>query len=117
MRTRTVRFGLYADEEGLAWVRRLVTDAVATRSARIIDMTVAHTLPSGMPTAEMYDILAEQWAHENPGQSPGTRQLVELRVHLACSLQTWRAIRKTLIRTLCPQGMSPHACRVPWFAA
>ncbi|BBC32125.1 hypothetical protein SGFS_034190 [Streptomyces graminofaciens] len=117
MNTRTLTFGLYADEEGLTWVRQLVADATTPRSARIIDTAVAHTLPGGMPTTEMYDILADQWGYENPGRNPGTRELVELRVRLACSLRTWRAIRKTLIRTLCPEGMAPHTCRVPWFAA
>ncbi|MGW0707222.1 hypothetical protein ACWD4G_14895 [Streptomyces sp. NPDC002643] len=117
MRTRTVKFGLYTDEEGMAWVGTLLRDAVATRSARITETTVAHTLVGGMPAAEMYDLLADQWTHEHPDQSPGDRELVEFRVHLACSLRTWRAIRKTMIRTLCPEGTAPHTCRVPWFAA
>ncbi|GAA1088202.1 MULTISPECIES: hypothetical protein [Streptomyces violaceusniger group] len=118
MRTRTLRFGLYADEQGLAWVRELVAAAVGPRSARIVRESVAHTFPgSELTTADVYDLLAEQWAVEHPGQSSGGREAVELRVHLVCSLRTWRAIRKTVIRTLCPEGTAPHVCRVPWMAA
>jgi hypothetical protein len=117
MRTRNLRFGLYADEEGLAWVRGLVTEAVAGRSVRVVEDSVVRTCPgSGLTTAYLYDHLAEQWAWENPGRGSGARQAVELRVKLACSLRTWRAIRKTVIRTLCPAGMGPHICRVPWSA-
>lgn len=118
MRTRHLKFGLYADEQGLAWVGKLVEDAVGSRSARIIGETVAHTFPgSELSTADMYDFLAEQWAVEHPAQNSGARQLIELRVQLRCSLRTWRAIRKTVIRTLCPEGTAPHTCRVPWMAA
>jgi hypothetical protein len=118
MRTRTVRFGLYADEQGLAWVKGLVAEAVGARSARIVRATVAHTFPgSGSTTADVYDHLAEQWEWEHPGESSGAREAVELRVHLACSLRTWRAIRKTVISRLCPEGTAPHVCRVPWAAA
>ncbi|WP_328963574.1 hypothetical protein [Streptomyces virginiae] len=117
MRTRTLRFGLYADEQGLAWVEGLVADAVGSRSARITGESVLRTLPgSGMPTAEMYDHLAEQWDIEHPGESRGAREPVELQVDLACSLRTWREIRATVIRTLCPEGTAPHTCRVPWMA-
>ncbi|WP_030797641.1 hypothetical protein [Streptomyces sp. NRRL S-337] len=118
MRTRTLRFGLYADEQGLAWVRGIIGEAAGSRSARILGEAVHHTLPgSDITTADMYDLLADQWAWEHPGQNSGTRELVELRVQLACSLRTWRAIRKTVLKTMCPEGMAPHACRVPWFAA
>ncbi|MEU7283068.1 hypothetical protein AB0A69_30445 [Streptomyces sp. NPDC045431] len=118
MRTRTLTFGLYADEQGLAWVRRLVQEAAASRSARIVRETVAHTLPgSELSTADVYGMLAEQWAWEHPGQSGGAREPVELRVHVVCSLRTWRAIRKTVIRNMCPEGTAPHVCRVPWIAA
>ncbi|MFI6005733.1 hypothetical protein ACIA98_35980 [Streptomyces sp. NPDC051366] len=118
MRTRDLRFGLYTDEQGLAWVKKLVEDAVGSRSARIISETVAQTFPgSELSTDDVYDFLAEQWAVEHPAQSSGTRQLIELRVHLACSLRTRRAIRKTVIKALCPEGMDPHTCRVPWMAA
>ncbi|BDM74159.1 hypothetical protein HEK616_76460 (plasmid) [Streptomyces nigrescens] len=118
MRTRTLRFGLYADEQGLAWVRGLIDEAVGSRSARILGEAVLHTLPgSGLTTAETYDLLADQWAWEHPGQNSGTREAVELRVQVACSLRTWRAIRKTVLTTMCPEGTEPHACRVPWFAA
>ncbi|MEU9305682.1 hypothetical protein [Streptomyces sp. NPDC048269] len=118
MRTRDLKFGLYADEQGLAWVKKLVEDAVGSRSARISGETVAHTFPgSELSTDDVYDFLAEQWAVEHPAQSSDARQLIELRVHLVCSLRTWRAIRKTVIKTLCPEGMAPHTCRVPWMAA
>ncbi|CAL9523945.1 hypothetical protein [Streptomyces sp. Tu 3180] len=118
MRTRTLRFGLYADEEALAWVDTIVDGAVASRGARIAGRTVARTSPDGgTTTAELYDFLAEQWAWEHPGQSGGTREPVELRVRLVCSLRTWRAVRKAVLRGLCPQGTAPHTCRVPWFAA
>lgn len=118
MRTRCLTFGLYADEQGLAWVGRLVEDAVDSRSARIIGEGVAHAFPaSELSTAEVYGFLAEQWAVEHPAQGSGARQPVELRVRLACSLRTWRAIRKTVIKALCPEGTAPHTCRVPWMAA
>ncbi|MFJ8532930.1 hypothetical protein [Streptomyces sp. NPDC093591] len=118
MRTRTLRFGLYADEQGLAWVKGLVDDAVSARGARIVRQSVAHTFPaSGATTADVYDHLADQWAWEHPGQSSGAREAVELRVHLACSLRAWRAVRKTVISSLCPEGTAPHTCRVPWAAA
>ncbi|ONK14401.1 hypothetical protein [Streptomyces sp. MP131-18] len=111
MRTRTLRFGLYADEQGLAWVRGLVDEAVAARSARVVARTAE-------PAAtDLFGGLAEQWAWEHPGRSSGARRPVELRVRVVCSLRTWRALRKTVIRTLCPEGAAPHACRVPWFAA
>ncbi|MDH6543739.1 hypothetical protein [Streptomyces sp. SPB4] len=118
MRTRDLRFGLYADGEGLAWVRELVAAAVDGRRARITGETHStDTLPhSGMPTAELYDHLAEQWALEHPGQNSGARQLIELRVHVKCSLRTWRAVRKTVIAAMCPAGTTPHACPVPWMA-
>ncbi|MER5777399.1 hypothetical protein ABT144_24540 [Streptomyces sp. NPDC002039] len=118
MKTRDLAFGLYANEQGLAWVRKLVEDAVGSRSARVIGETVAESLPGNeLSTADMYDHLAEQWAVEHPGQDSGSRQLIELRVDLACSLRTWRAIRKTVINGLCPEGTAPHTCRVPWMAA
>ncbi|MFF4421224.1 hypothetical protein ACFY04_10640 [Streptomyces sp. NPDC001549] len=117
MRTRELRFGLYADEQGLAWVGQLVEDAVGPRSARIIGETVVDTHPgSGLSTADMYDFLAEQWDVEHPGHSSGARRAVELRVRLECSLRTWRAIRRTVTGTLCPEGTAPHTCRVPWMA-
>ncbi|KOU39668.1 hypothetical protein ACFWHQ_18530 [Streptomyces sp. NPDC060334] len=117
MKTRDLAFGLYADEQGLAWVSGLVEDAVGSRSARIIGRTVADSFPgSELSTADMYDHLAEQWAAEHPAQGGGSRQLIELRVHLACSLRTWRALRKAVINGLCPEGTAPHTCRVPWMA-
>ncbi|GGX43007.1 hypothetical protein GCM10010341_76210 [Streptomyces noursei] len=117
MRTRILRFGLYADEQGLAWVRELVDRTAGSRSARITKADVVRAYPdSDLTTAEMYDLLAEQWAVEHPGQNSGEREAVELRVHLACSLRTWRVIRKVVIKTLCPEGTAPHTCRVPWCA-
>ncbi|AGP61054.1 hypothetical protein [Streptomyces rapamycinicus] len=118
MRTRTLRFGLYADQQGLAWVREVVVAAVGSRSARIVGESVVRTFSgSELTTADVYDLLAEQWAVEHPGRSSGAREPVELRVHLVCSLRTWRAIRKTVIKALCPEGTAPHVCRVPWMAA
>ncbi|GHE06858.1 hypothetical protein GCM10010339_49850 [Streptomyces alanosinicus] len=108
---------MYADEQGLAWVRELVDRAVGCRSATAVKADVACTSPdSDLATAEIYGFLAEQWAFEHPGHHSGEREVVELRVHLACSLRTWRAIRKAVIKSLCPEGTAPHACRVPWFA-
>ncbi|MFJ9547337.1 hypothetical protein [Streptomyces erythrochromogenes] len=108
MRARRLRLGLYADEEGLARVRSLVEDAVASRNARIIDGTVALTADDGL------DFLAEQWTVEHPGLSSGSRQQVDMDVSLQCSLRTWRAIRKAVLAALCPEGSGPHICRVPW---
>ncbi|MEU1042554.1 hypothetical protein ACFYP4_14955 [Streptomyces sp. NPDC005551] len=118
MRTRSLSFGLYADEQGLAWARQLVEEAVGSHSAQIVRETVAHTVfGSELTTADVYEFLAEQWACEHPGQSSGARQPVELCVYLVCSLRTWRAIRKAVIKALCPEGMAPHICRVPWIAS
>ncbi|GAA4960285.1 hypothetical protein GCM10023238_29180 [Streptomyces heliomycini] len=118
MRTRLLRFGLYADEEGLTWVGALADGAVAAHGARPVGRDrAARPAGSGMTTADLYDDLAEQWARENPGRSAGAREPVELRVRLVCSLRTWRAVRKTVLRDLCPQGAAPHACRVPWCTA
>ncbi|WP_030772022.1 MULTISPECIES: hypothetical protein [unclassified Streptomyces] len=115
MRTRVLRFGLYADEQGLARVEGLVRDAVGSRSARVMEMSVLRTLPgSGMPAAEMYEYLVEQWDIEHPGEGRGAREPVELRVDLGCSLRTWRAVRAAVIKGLCPEGTAPHTCRVPW---
>ncbi|CAM5495535.1 hypothetical protein SXANM310S_03509 [Streptomyces xanthochromogenes] len=124
MRTRKLRIGLYADEAGLVWVRGLVDQAVRTRrlhrsrSARTLEVDIARFLQGGrLATAEMYDLLAEQWAIEHEGGDSGAREPVELRVSLVCSLRTWRVIRKEILRTLCPEGMEPHLCRVPWCTA
>ncbi|GHD74726.1 MULTISPECIES: hypothetical protein [Streptomyces] len=110
MRRRKLTFGLYADAEGLARVRSLVEDAVASRGARITTM-------SERPAADAYDFLAAQWAVEHPGQSSGARQPIELRVRLLCSLRTRRSLRKAVIEALCPEGTAPHTCHVPWSAA
>ncbi|MFD3695317.1 hypothetical protein ACFWUZ_04035 [Streptomyces sp. NPDC058646] len=117
MRTRKLRFGLYADEEGLAWVRESVGREAGARGARIVDETVLRAgAHSGRTTAELCDFLAEQWAVENPGRSSGTREAVVLDVRLVCSLRTYRAVRKAALRALCPEGAGPHTCRVPWSA-
>ncbi|CAM5310240.1 hypothetical protein [Streptomyces avidinii] len=121
MRRRKLTFGLYADEQGLARVLNLVEDAVRSRNARntrIVGVTVARTDPGGEPSAaDGYDFLAEQWAVEHPGQGSGARQPVELRLCLVCSRRTHRAIRRTVISTLCPEETAAHTCRVPWTAA
>ncbi|MDT0405215.1 MULTISPECIES: hypothetical protein [Streptomyces] len=118
MRTRLLRFGLYADEEGLAWAGSVVDRATALHNARTVGRDVVRTLPgSGTTTADLYDHLAQQWAWEHPGRSSGAREPVELRVRLVCSLRTWRAVRKAVLRGLCPRGAAPHVCRVPWCAA
>lgn len=120
MRTRKLTFGLYADEQGLAWVEGLARDAVRSRNARntrITGVSVAHSLPgSEGSTADAYDFLAHQWAVEHPGQRSGERQAVELSVRLVCSRRAHRVIRRTVINALCPEGTDPHACRVPWTA-
>ncbi len=46
MRTRVLKFGLYADEQGLARVGRLVGEAVGSRSARIVGETIVRTFPA-----------------------------------------------------------------------
>ncbi|MEU9179969.1 hypothetical protein AB0C90_24545 [Streptomyces sp. NPDC048550] len=109
MRTRDLTFGLYADEEGLAWVRALVEDVVGSHSARITDMTTA-------PVADADDFLARQWAAEHPGRASGARQPVTLRLRVVCSLRTRRTLRKAVIAALCPGGEALHTCRVPWSA-
>ncbi|MFK0119442.1 hypothetical protein [Streptomyces sp. NPDC090994] len=110
MRTRSLRLGLYGDAEGLAWAGGVVDEAVAVRGARVVERTVVTALP------EDYDHLVEQWAWEHPGEDPGRRKVVELYVRLRCSLRVWRAVRKAVLRGLCPEGDRPHVCRVPWSA-
>ncbi|MGW5532537.1 hypothetical protein, partial [Streptomyces xanthochromogenes] len=112
------------DEAGMVWVRGLVDQAVSTRrlhrsrSPRTLEVDIARFLQGGrLATAEMYDLLAEQWAIEHEGEDSGAREPVELCVRLVCSLRTWRAIRKEVLRTLCPEGTEPHLCRVPWCTA
>ena len=115
--TRMVRFGLYADAEGLARVGEIIDREVASRAARIADRTVLRAFSAGEPSlAEAYAFLADQWAIEHPGADAGGRQAVELHVRLVCSLRTYRAVRKAVIRGLCPEGAAPHTCHVPWSA-
>ncbi|MFF0740042.1 hypothetical protein ACFYVL_06535 [Streptomyces sp. NPDC004111] len=115
MRKRTMGFGLYADEDGLATVTGLVHRAVRASGARLLSLDLAHRLPhSGTTAEEAYDFLAEQWAIEHPGQDAGARRAVLLSVRLECSLKTWRTVRKAVLHGLCPQGTAPHVCRVPW---
>lgn len=109
MRARDLTFGLYADAEGLAWVKTLVEDAVGSRGARIVG--VSETSP-----ADAYGFLAQQWAVEHPARNSGTRQPIELRVRLVCSHRRRRALRKAVIAALCPEGKDSHRCRVPWMA-
>ncbi|MET9469664.1 hypothetical protein ABZY44_33720 [Streptomyces sp. NPDC006544] len=121
MRTRTLRFDVYADEAGVAWVTGIVQEAVVARRAHLVRLSVVKRgAGSGQPTADEDggggegDILAEQWAHEHPGQDSGTRTSVELCVRVRCSLRTRRALRKAVLDALCPAGPAPHICRVPW---
>ncbi|MFF4323481.1 hypothetical protein [Streptomyces sp. NPDC001568] len=117
MATRRVKFGLYADAEGLARVGEIIDRHVASRAARITDKAVVRTSPAGEPSmAEAYSFLVDQWAIEHPGADPGERRAVELHVRLVCSLRTYRAVRKAVIRGLCPEGAGPHTCHVPWSA-
>ncbi|WP_328618830.1 hypothetical protein [Streptomyces sp. NBC_00354] len=109
MRTRDLTFGLYADTEGLAWVKTLVEDAVGSRGARIVGV-------SATSSADAYDFLAQQWAVEHAARSSGARQPIELRVRLVCSLRRRRTIRNAVIAALCPEGTASHRCRVPWMA-
>ncbi|MFI6150710.1 hypothetical protein [Streptomyces sp. NPDC051109] len=109
MSTRDLAFGLYADEEGLAWVRALCENVVGSHSARIVDTTRT-------PVTDADDFLARQWAVEHPGRASGARQSVTLRLRVACSLRTRRALRKAVIAALCPEGAALHTCRVPWSA-
>ncbi|MEU6312233.1 hypothetical protein [Streptomyces sp. NPDC047014] len=114
-KTRVLRFGLYADEAGLARVTGLVHRAAGGRGARIVRTEIVRTYPHGGPTAaEAYELLAEQWEIEHPGEDAGGREAVELRVRMVCSLRVWRAVRKAVIEGLCPEGAAPHVCRVPW---
>ncbi|MFB7593563.1 hypothetical protein [Streptomyces sp. NPDC056160] len=67
-----MKFGVYADEEGLAWVGGLVAEASRARGARLVGQTVVGGVVdagSGLATAEMYDFLAQEWALEHPGRS------------------------------------------------
>ncbi|MEW2076493.1 hypothetical protein AB0941_23090 [Streptomyces sp. NPDC013433] len=44
MRTRLLCFGLYADEDGPAWVGALADGAAAARGARLVGRTVVRRL-------------------------------------------------------------------------
>ncbi|MFF3019353.1 hypothetical protein [Streptomyces sp. NPDC057939] len=108
-----LRFGLYADAEGLAWVAEVVDREVARRAARVTRSIVVRAADDPS-LARGYEFLAEQWAIEHPGADSGRREAAELHVRLVCSLRTHRALRKAVIRGLCPEGAGPHTCRVPW---
>ncbi|MEU9032944.1 hypothetical protein AB0D46_36670 [Streptomyces sp. NPDC048383] len=117
MATRMMRFSLYADAEGLARVGEIIDREVAFRAARVADRTVVRETSDGdPPMAEANAFLVDQWAIEHPGADAGERQAVDLHVRLDCSLRTYRAVRKAVIRGLCPEGAAPHTCLVPWSA-
>lgn len=116
MRTRKLVLDLYADDEGTAWVRGLVGGVVRARGGRVVRWEEQPVpLPGGVAD-EVDGMLAEQWAWEHPGQDPGGRRTVRLRVGFRSSLRVGRAVRGTVLRLLCPEGDEPHVCRVPWSA-
>lgn len=116
MRARKLIFELYADQRGLEWVTGLVDDAARARGARVVARAVREFPADGGPGDDADGLLAEQWAYEHPGQDPAGRRQLELCVRVVCSLRVWRALRRAVIRGLCPESDAPHACRVPWAA-
>ncbi|MGI5349806.1 hypothetical protein ACQEU8_16675 [Streptomyces sp. CA-250714] len=114
---RWLRCGVFADDEGLEFVRDVIRREVAARSATLVGpLEVRGELGGGVSAEEMYGDLREQWEIEHPGQDPGARRPVEVAVRVRCSLRVWRALRKGVLRGLCPEGDAPHVCRVPWAA-
>ncbi|MDH2392695.1 hypothetical protein QCN29_28735 [Streptomyces sp. HNM0663] len=112
MRKRKLLLELYADEDGMAWVRESVKSVARARHARVIRWSETPVPPDD----DSCDYLAEQWAYEQPGQDPGARRPVELRLSFTCSLRVWRSLRKGVLLALCPEGDACRACRVPWAA-
>ncbi|NSC22970.1 hypothetical protein FM076_18100 [Streptomyces albus subsp. chlorinus] len=113
---RWLRFGLYADEDGVELVKDLVRREARGRAVRLVEWREEREVLGGVPVAELYEELGRQWAYEHPGEDPGARQPVELAVGVRCSLKVWRALRKAVLGALCPEGDAPHVCRVPWAA-
>ncbi|MFI8850375.1 hypothetical protein ACIGW3_09320 [Streptomyces sp. NPDC053499] len=114
---RWLRFGIFADGDGVAFVEDVVRREVAGRCATVVGWrVVGGDLGGGVTAEEMYGDLREQWVVEHPGEDPGDRRPVEVAVGVKCSLRVWRALRKGILRELCPQGDAPHVCRVPWMA-
>lgn len=117
MKARSLNFVLYADERGMEWIKGITESAARARGTRVVTWQQERTSGAGIgPLDNAYGFLAQQWAYEHPGETPGGRHLVELRVGVVCSLRVWRALRKTVLREMCPEGNAPHACRVPWIA-
>ncbi|MBO8195541.1 hypothetical protein ITI46_28405 [Streptomyces oryzae] len=114
---RWLRFGVYADDEGLEFVQDVIRRELAGRCAAPAGLWVrTGELGGGVTAEEMYGDLREQWAVEHPGEDPGARRPAEVAVRVKCSLRVWRALRKGILRGLCPEGSGPHVCRVPWAA-
>ncbi|MEV4870756.1 hypothetical protein [Streptomyces syringium] len=117
MKARALNFVLYADERGMEWVKQITKSAARERGTRVVTWQQAWTSDAGSePPDDAFDFLAQQWAYEHPGEAPDGRRLVELRVGVVCSLRVWRALRKTVLRKMCPEEDAPHACQVPWIA-
>ncbi|WP_299537757.1 hypothetical protein [uncultured Streptomyces sp.] len=110
MRVRRLVLGLYGDPAEIAWARETVRAAVAGQPVRL----VREELRTGAATAEQYEELPVQWAAEHPGQEPGARGAVELRVGVVCTPRVARRLRRAVPDALCPADGAAHVCRVPW---
>ncbi|MEU2719722.1 hypothetical protein ACFW4X_11000 [Streptomyces smyrnaeus] len=114
---RWLRFGVFADEEGLEFVRDVIRRELAARRVTVVGpLQERDRLDDGCTAEYLYGDLREQWEIEHPGQDAGRRRPLEVAVRVRCSLRVWRAVRKGIIRGLCPEGNGPHVCRVPWTA-
>ncbi|MGP3989098.1 hypothetical protein [Streptomyces sp. 3N207] len=114
---RWLRFGVFADDAGVEFVEDVIRREAAARRATVVDLrALSGDLGGGVSAEELYGDLREQWAIEHPGQDAGARRPMEVAVRVKCSLRVWRALRKAVIRGLCPEGDAPHVCRVPWMA-
>lgn len=113
MKARKLIFGLYADRSGLNWVEDIIRSAACERG-----VCVQRTEVCSYPDADIpdYGFLGDQWRDEHPGKRPEDRRPVELRATVPCSLRVWRALRKEVLRRMCPEGNHPHTCEVPWMA-
>ncbi|GGT07386.1 hypothetical protein GCM10010240_46000 [Streptomyces griseoviridis] len=77
-----------------------------------MERSAVRAFPDSGPAATgEYDHLAEQWAREHPGEDPGARDAVELRLRPRCSPRVWRAGPRAGARGTPPGGR--RAARVP----
>ncbi|AJE82494.1 hypothetical protein SLNWT_2118 [Streptomyces albus] len=112
-----IQVGVYADEEGVRGsvdgFARLLGERGVPHALQVAGPQET-TGPGGMPLAEFYEELHEQWRIEHPEASPGTRAVHEIRVGVLGSREEVDALREELTRVLCPDPEHPSPCPIPW---